>query len=105
MLNLKINCLLAQIEVKLYEWRSWEEWSSCSASCGPGGRKKRSRKCVNKNNQVEAQKDATPCIKQDQGAIEEEIACNEDIRCSRGYLLCVILEILYSYITYTISAM
>ena len=100
MLNLKFICLSAQNEVKLYEWSSWEEWSSCSASCGPGGRKKRSRKCVNKNSQVEPQTDAKRC----QGALEEETACNEDIRCSRGYLTRVIFEISYTYKKYTILA-
>ena len=94
-LKLKFNCLLAHHELKLYEWSSWEEWSSCSVSCGPGGRKKRSRKCINKSNQVKAQTDATRCIREGQGALEEEIACNEDIRCSRGYLSCVIFKISY----------
>ncbi|KAI3383677.1 hypothetical protein SNEBB_009261 [Seison nebaliae] len=32
------------------EWSSWEEWSSCSVSCGEGT-KKRSRKCENKINE------------------------------------------------------
>ena len=95
MISLKFICLLAQNEVKLYEWSSWEDWSSCSVSCGQGGRKKRSRKCIHKSNQFKAQADATRCIREGQGVLEEDIACNEDIRCSRGYLSCVIYKISY----------
>ena len=45
------------------EWGQWSAWTSCSTSCGPDGKKTRTRVCVDTE---------TPCV----GETEETRVCN-----------------------------
>ena len=44
MLNSKSNIFTAT-NINEYQWAAWEEWTSCSVSCGTGN-KNRTRKCL-----------------------------------------------------------
>ena len=66
-------------ESPLYDWSKWEQWSSCSRSCGPNGTKRRSRACVDlTTNNAVLNEETTPCT----GSVSEMIiSCNEEIEC------------------------
>ena len=40
-----MKCNLAPCEDKISKWREWSQWTACSRSCGPFGKKERKRTC------------------------------------------------------------
>ena len=40
-----VKCNLAPCENKISKWREWSQWTACSRSCGPFGKKERKRTC------------------------------------------------------------
>ena len=71
----------------LHEWGEWEEWSTCSKTCGSGGIKRRSRVCVDVRNNIVLSGASASCIIDLGVSGEEEISCNEEIKCSIGKLI------------------
>jgi len=52
-------------------WSPWSEWTTCTVSCGPGGRRSRGRQCRLEDDQVDG------C----EGETVESLECNADRAC------------------------